>query len=67
MGHSADRLAAKFGISREQQDEFAKKSHDSAAAAHAEGLLKNPKLFQSMATARTTESAEAPVWKITAS
>ena len=41
MGHSADRLAAKFGISREQQDEFAKKSHDSAAAAHAEGLLKS--------------------------
>ena len=41
MGHSADRLAAKFGISREAQDKFAKKSHDSAAEAHTEGLLKS--------------------------
>jgi|EP00942_MAST-04A_sp_MAST-4A-sp1_P011443 acetyl-CoA acyltransferase len=39
MGHSADRLAAKFGITREAQDEFAKKSHDCAATAHKEGLL----------------------------
>uniref|UniRef100_A0A7S1CLW5 acetyl-CoA C-acyltransferase n=1 Tax=Bicosoecida sp. CB-2014 TaxID=1486930 RepID=A0A7S1CLW5_9STRA len=39
MGHSSDRLAAKFGVTREEQDKFALRSHQNAAKAHKEGLL----------------------------
>lgn len=39
MGHSSDRLAARFGITREQQDDFAYRSHQNAAKAHSDGLL----------------------------
>ncbi len=39
MGESADKLAAAFGVSREAQDAFALKSHQSAAQATAEGKL----------------------------
>uniref|UniRef100_A0AAR2JWW0 Trifunctional enzyme subunit beta, mitochondrial n=1 Tax=Pygocentrus nattereri TaxID=42514 RepID=A0AAR2JWW0_PYGNA len=39
MGHSADRLAAAFGISRLDQDEFALRSHVLAKKAQDEGLL----------------------------
>ena len=38
MGHSADRLADRFGISRADQDEFALHSHHNAARAHNEGI-----------------------------
>jgi len=41
MGHSSDRLAAKFGISRQAQDEFTVMSHTRAAKAHASGLYKD--------------------------
>lgn len=41
MGVSSDRLAAKFGVGREDQDVFAKRSHDNAAAAHAEGFYRD--------------------------
>lgn len=41
MGNSSDRLAAKFGVSRQDQDEFAVLSHHRAAKAHAEGLYKD--------------------------
>ncbi|XP_043917549.1 trifunctional enzyme subunit beta, mitochondrial isoform X2 [Protopterus annectens] len=39
MGHSADRLAAAFGISRKEQDEYALRSHSLAKKAQDEGLL----------------------------
>ena len=39
MGESADRLAATFGISREEQDEYALRSHKKAAAARDDGRL----------------------------
>lgn len=39
MGLSADRLAAAFGVTREQQDEYALRSHQLAAAAQEQGLL----------------------------
>ena len=39
MGESADRLAATFGISREEQDEYALRSHQKAAAARDDGRL----------------------------
>jgi len=41
QGHSSDRLAAKFGVSRKDQDEYTVRSHTNAAAAHAAGLYKN--------------------------
>lgn len=37
MGLSADRLAARFGVSREEQDAYALRSHQGAARAQAEG------------------------------
>ncbi|NWX22678.1 ECHB enzyme, partial [Aegotheles bennettii] len=39
MGHSADRLAAAFGISRLEQDEYALRSHTLAKRAQEGGLL----------------------------
>lgn len=39
MGESADRMAARFGISRQEQDEYAWRSHHLAAKATKEGLL----------------------------
>jgi acetyl-CoA acyltransferase len=39
MGHSADRLAAKFGVTRDEQDAYALRSHHAAAAAAAAGKL----------------------------
>lgn len=39
MGHSGDRLAAAFGISRKEQDEYALRSHTLAAKAQQQGYL----------------------------
>merc|ERR1719223_2693852 len=39
MGVSSDRLAATYGVTREEQDDFAFNSHMKAAAAHAAGSL----------------------------
>lgn len=39
MGHSADRLAATFAVSRTEQDEFAMRSHSMAKAAQEAGNL----------------------------
>lgn len=39
MGHSGDRLAAAFGVSRKEQDEFALRSHTLAEKATREGKL----------------------------
>ena len=39
MGQSSDRLSALWGVSREDQDRFALRSHRLAAKAEAEGLL----------------------------
>jgi len=39
MGHSADRLCAAFGVSRQEQDDFARRSHSLAHKATEEGLL----------------------------
>ena len=39
MGHSADRLAAAFAISRQEQDEYALRSHTFADDATKKGLL----------------------------
>lgn len=39
MGHSADRLAAAFAVSRREQDEYALRSHTLAKKAQDDGLL----------------------------
>jgi len=39
MGHSGDRLAAAFGVSRREQDEYALRSHTLADQATKQGLL----------------------------
>jgi len=39
MGHSADRLAAAFGISRKEQDDFSIRSHTNAKMATEKGYL----------------------------
>lgn len=41
MGHSADRLASFFGVTRKEQDEFALRSHLFAEKATASGLLRD--------------------------
>lgn len=41
MGHSADRLAARFGVSRSEQDLYAQRSHTFAANAFEAGHLKD--------------------------
>lgn len=40
MGVAAEKIAAKYGISREEQDAFAAESHRRAAAATADGLFR---------------------------
>ena len=65
MGRSADRLAARFGISRNDQDEFALRSHRLAAAAaeqlQAEVMPVAPgsRLFRSDNTVRPDSSMAA--------
>lgn len=39
MGHSGDRLAAAFGVSRKEQDDYAIRSHTLAARAQQQGNL----------------------------
>ena len=40
MGHTAERVASRFGVSRSQQDEFAARSHERALTAIASGRFK---------------------------
>lgn len=40
MGHTAERVASRFGVTREQQDEFAYQSHQKAVAAIKAGRFK---------------------------
>lgn len=39
MGHSGDRLAAAFGVTRKEQDDYALRSHTLAAQAQQQGNL----------------------------
>jgi len=56
MGHSADRLAASFNVSRQEQDEFALRSHQMAHDATVKGYLSDIVPFQ-------VPGAEAPITK----
>lgn len=39
MGHSGDRLASAFGVTRKEQDEYALRSHTLSARAQQQGFL----------------------------
>merc|ERR1712115_421693 len=39
MGHSADRLAATYGVTQQEQDDFARRSHGNADKAQKDGNL----------------------------
>ena len=41
MGHSGDRLAAAFGVTRKEQDDYARRSHTLAFEANKKGLLED--------------------------
>lgn len=41
MGHSGDRLAAAFSVSRAEQDDYARRSHSLASEAHRKGQLQD--------------------------
>lgn len=53
MGHAADRMAAAYGVSREEQDAYALRSHQGAARARDAGLL----------ATEITETAVPPDWR----
>ncbi|KAJ9596993.1 hypothetical protein L9F63_011975 [Diploptera punctata] len=53
MGHSADRLAAAFGISRKEQDEYALRSHSLAQQAYDKGFLTDIVPFKVSGQAKT--------------
>lgn len=52
MGHSADRLAAAFNVSRREQDEYSVRSHQMAHDAAEKGLLSDVVPFQGLSTRR---------------
>lgn len=55
MGHSADRLAAAFKVSREEQDDYAIRSHTYAARAQEKGLLSDVVPFIVPSTGKVVE------------
>lgn len=55
MGHSADRLAAAFGATRKEQDDFALRSHTKAQEAANKGWLTDIIPFQLPGVAKTVE------------
>lgn len=48
MGHSGDRLAAAFGVTRKEQDEYALRSHSLAARAQQQGNLSDVMPFKGL-------------------
>lgn len=47
MGHSADRLAASFKVTRQEQDDYALRSHTCAQEAYDKGYLTDIVPFKS--------------------
>jgi len=50
MGHSGDRLAAAFGVTRKEQDDYALRSHTLAARAQQQGLLSDVAPYKGIST-----------------
>lgn len=63
MGHTAEEVARQYGVSREEQDEFAAASHRKAAAAIAEGRF-DEEIVPVTATRSGTNDAGRP-WEKT--
>mmetsp|Transcript_4236 Transcript_4236/g.17183 ORF Transcript_4236/g.17183 Transcript_4236/m.17183 type:complete len:470 (-) Transcript_4236:316-1725(-) len=59
MGHSSDRLSAKFGVSRAAQDEYCMRSHTLARQAHDDGLYAE-ELVPGPATGEKPASSKEP-------
>lgn len=59
MGHTAEEVAARYGVSREDQDRFALRSHERAARAVREGLFKEEIAPIPVTERRLTESGKA--------
>jgi acetyl-CoA acetyltransferase family protein len=64
MGHSSDRLADAFGVSRRESDEFALRSHHNAAKAHADGLYDEEVLEYNGSRMETGVRGEATMEKL---
>jgi len=61
MGVSSDRLSAKFGVTRAEQDEFAVRSHRMAAEAHESGFYKGEVVPYKGSTAENGVKGESTV------
>lgn len=55
MGHSADRLAAAFKVSREEQDDYARRSHTLAHQAQEKGYFTDLIPFKVSGVAKTVD------------
>lgn len=55
MGHSADRLAAAFKVSRQEQDDYALRSHTLAHEAQQKGYLTDLVPFKVSGVAKTVD------------
>ena len=64
MGHSADRLADTFGVTRQESDEFALRSHHNAAKAHLDGLYADEVLAYQGSTMETGVRGESSMEKL---
>lgn len=64
MGVSSDRLSAKFGVSREDQDLFTVRSHTSAAKAHDDGFYKGEVIPYKGSTAENGIKGESTMEKV---
>ena len=64
MGHSSDRLADAFGVTRQESDEFALRSHHNAAKAHADGLYDDEVLEYNGSRTETGVRGESTMEKL---
>lgn len=64
MGHSSDRLADAFGVSRQDSDEFALRSHHAAAKAHADGIYDDEVLEYKGSRVETGVRGESTIEKL---
>ncbi len=65
MGHTAEEVARRFGVSREDQDAFALQSHRRAAAAMREGKFKNEIIPVAVTLTDTDENGRVRERRIT--
>lgn len=64
MGVSSDRLSAKFGVSREDQDAFTVRSHTNASNAHADGFYEGEVLPYKGSTAENGIQGDSNIQKV---